>query len=187
MARINLLPWREERRKQQLKDFGIRCAFAALLGALTWYGFHSHYVGRIEYQNSRNKFLDTQIAELEKKIKEIQDLEKEKQRLIARMRGIEQLQTSRPGTVHLFDELVRTLPEGVSLKSISQKGGDITLVGTAQSNARVSNFMRNIEASEWLTKPELKVIETAATKDGPKMANFTLSLKQKLDTGEKSK
>ncbi len=187
MARINLLPWREDRRKQQLKDFGISCGLAALLGLVTWYGIHSYYVGRIDYQTSRNTFLDKHIAELDKKIKEIEDLEKEKQRLIARMRGIEQLQTSRPGTVHLFDELVRTLPEGVSLKSISQKGTEITLTGTAQSNARVSNFMRNIDASEWLTKPELKVIETIATKDGPKIANFTLALKQKIETGEKPK
>ena len=99
------------------------------------------------------------------------------------MKAIETLQTSRPIIVHVFDELVNTLPDGVYIKAIEQKGTDITIQGVAQSNARVSNFMRNIEKSEWMKDPQLTVIETV-TEDGKRIANFTLKVKQKTPTGD---
>ncbi len=177
MARINLLPWREELRNQRKKEYltivGI-CAFVALI---VWAAVHWHFNERIDYQNSRNEFLQAEIKKLDKKIKEIQELEHEKERLLARMKAIETLQTSRPIIVHIFDELVDSLPEGVYLKEIVQKGKDFTIKGVAQSNARVSNYMRNVENSDWLKNPTLDVIETS-TEDGRRIANFTLRFQQ---------
>ncbi len=137
MARINLLPWREERRKQQQIEFFVILGIAAAVTLLIWGGIHMHYSARIDYQNSRNQFLETQIARLDKKIQEIEELEKEKERLLARMRAIEQLQTNRPLIVRLFDELVNSLPDGVSVTKVEQSGKQITINGVAQSNARV--------------------------------------------------
>lgn len=178
MARINLLPWREELRKQRKQEFGIAMGVALAVTGLLFFAVWWHIEQRIDYQESRNRFLEDQIALLDRKIKEIQELEKEKQRLLARMRAIEQLQTSRPIIVHLFDEIVHTLPDGVYLTEINQQGETITLRGVARSNARVSNFMRNVEDSEWLTDPKLTVIETKE-KDGTRLADFTLVVKQK--------
>ena len=184
MARINLLPWREELRKQKQTEFLTIVGIFAVISLGVWGAVHWHYNERIDFQKSRNDYLRAEMAKLDEKIKQIKELEREKERLLARMKAIETLQTSRPIIVHLFDELVTTLPEGVFLKSIVQKGQDFVIQGVAQSNARVSSYMRNIEVSEWLTNPSLDVITTSEV-DGRKTANFTLKFKQTSPESEK--
>jgi type IV pilus assembly protein PilN len=173
MAHINLLPWREELRKQKQQQFAVVGVGSAVLGGLLVLLVHMQMEGVIDNQNQRNQFLENEIAELDKKINKIKELEKTKTALLARMDIIQQLQRSRPQSVHLMDELVYTLPDGVFLEKINQKGTALTLSGMAQSNARVSAYMRNIDSSEWLGNPQLDVIKT---KDGKqrRTAEFTL-------------
>jgi type IV pilus assembly protein PilN len=160
MAHINLLPWREELRKQKQQQFAVVTGGAAVVGALLVLLAHLQMVGMIEKQNQRNNFLETEIAALDQQIAKIKDLEKTKAALLARMDIIQQLQHSRPQSVHLMDQLVYTLPDGVFLNKIEQKAANLTLNGTAQSNARVSAYMRNIDGSDWMANPKLDVIET---------------------------
>ena len=178
MAKINLLPWREEIRKQKQREFVISAAGGALLAALIVLLAHFHIDGLIDNQNQRNEFLKTQIAVLDQRIGRIKELEKMKADLLARMNVIQELQRSRPESVHLMDELVRTLPDGVYLKSFTQKGRDLDMAGVAQSNARVSDYMRNIDASDWLTAPRLDLIKTTEV-NRTRVANFNLRGKQK--------
>jgi type IV pilus assembly protein PilN len=173
MAHINLLPWRDERRKQQQQQFAVVSGGVAILGALLVLLAHMQMEGRIEGQNQRNKFLDTEIAALDKKIAKIKELEKTKTALLARMDIIQQLQHSRPQSVHLMDQLVYTLPDGLYLNKISQQGNALTLSGIAQSNARVSAYMRNIDGSEWMAQPKLDVIQTT-DKENKRSAEFVL-------------
>ncbi len=184
MARINLLPWREELRKERRIRFFIITGISCLLALLIVGMVHLYFEQLIRYQDTRNQFLQGQIGLLDKKIKEIRDLEKERDRLLSRMRAIEKLQTSRPIIVHLFDALVDSLPDGVYLKELQQKDRLLIIKGVAQSNARVSSFMRNLEASEWLTDPILDVIETGSSKEGGRLSNFTLRVSQAKQTGE---
>tara|TARA_R110002111_G_scaffold21064_1_gene49545 strand:+ start:1384 stop:1959 length:576 start_codon:yes stop_codon:yes gene_type:complete len=177
MAQINLLPWRAELRDQRKKEYLTIVGICAVVALMVWAAIHWHFNERIDYQNSRNGFLQAEIQKLDQKIKEIQELEHEKERLLARMKAIETLQTSRPIIVHIFDEVVDSLPEGVYLKEIVQSGKNFTIKGVAQSNARVSNYMRNVEKSDWLKNPTLDVIETS-TEDGRRIANFTLRFQQ---------
>ncbi|WP_312316731.1 PilN domain-containing protein [Stenotrophomonas sp.] len=159
MARINLLPWRAERRKQRQREFMTMLGFAAiggvLLSALIWF----YYDRQISGQGDRNTYLQTEIELVKAQNKEIERLDRQKDRLLARKRVIEELQAKRSQMVHLFDSLVRTIPEGVVLTSVKQEGDILTLGGRTQSNARVSAYMRNLEGSGWMTKPELTVIE----------------------------
>jgi len=159
MARINLLPWREERRKQRQKEFGVMLAFAALAGLLLWFLVNGYYNAQIEGQNARNAYVQDQIKQVEARIKEIDELDRQKARLLARKEVIEQLQANRSQMVHLFDSLVRTIPDGVILTSLKQVGERLTLEGRSQSNARVSTYMRNLEGSGWMTNPDLSIIE----------------------------
>lgn len=158
MPHINLLPWREEERTQRNKDFAITCVVFALITLIGIGGVHSWFNQRINWQVKRNSYIETEIARLDKIIEAIKDLDTERQALLARMEIIEQLQASRPEIVHLFDEIVRTLPEGVFYTKIAQKARNLSLQGVAQSNARVSTLMRNIEASEWMERPMLQEI-----------------------------
>jgi type IV pilus assembly protein PilN len=183
MARINLLPWRAELRKQRRNEYLTIVGAFAGLAILVWGLVHFHFTERIDFQNERNAYLKTEIASLDKKIKEIQELEKEKERLIARMKAIETLQSSRPIIVHIFDELVTSLPEGVYLKEVAQNANVIVLKGVAESNARVSSFMRNIEKSEWLADPKLEIIQSS-DESGRRIANFTLRMTQRTPTTE---
>jgi len=178
MAKINLLPWREEIRKQKQREFVISAAGGALLAALIVLLAHFHIDGLIDNQNQRNAFLKAQIAVLDQRIGRIRELEKMKADLLARMNVIQELQRSRPESVHLMDELVRTLPDGVYLNAFTQKGRSLELAGVAQSNARVSDYMRNIDASDWLTAPRLDLIKTTE-KNRTRVANFNLRGKQK--------
>lgn len=186
MARINLLPWREELRAQQQKDFVVQVALAAVFGAAIWGLWHMQMAGMIENQNSRNSFLQAEIKELDKEIREINDLEKTKANLLARMNVIQELQSNRPMSVHLMDELVRTLPDGVHLTQFQQNSANLTINGVAQSNARVSAYMRNIDSSDWLANPGLQVIETKKS-ERSRTAEFTLTAKQRNAQAEAGK
>jgi len=182
MVRINLLPWRAELRKQQQKDFVSAIILGSALTAALMLLVHTNIATRIEYQEKRNSYLNSEIAVLDKKIKEIQDLESKKKRLLARMDIIQELQASRPSSVHLFDEVARSMPEGVYLTDFAQQDKNLTVNGFAQSNARVSAYMRNIEASSWLKDPILNIIEAkpdANSKDTYKRTGnrFTLQVR----------
>ena len=177
MSKINLLPWREDLRKQKLKEFGQMAGLFVVLGILIVGVFHWYHVQLIDYHQSRNKYVENETVLLDKKIKEIEELEREKQRLLDRMLAIEQLQSNRPLIVRFFDELITSLPEGVSVKSIAQSGNNITITGEAQSYARVASFMRDLEASDWLANPKLDVIQGTDT-GGLRISSFTLRFNQ---------
>ena len=189
MARINLLPWRAELRKQQRKDFAYAIALGVGFTLTVMLLVHFTIASRIDYQIQRNQYLTSEIDILDKKIKEIQDLEAKKKRLLAKMEVIQQLQASRPEIVHLFDEISRTMPEGVYLSDLTQVDKVLTVNGMAQSNARVSAYMRNLESSQWLKEPILNIIQNQSenTRDAKKDrgSKFTLQIKQAGDkTGE---
>ncbi len=183
MARINLLPWREAERKERQKEFGMMVAGGALVSILLVYGAHQIIEGQISAQETRNNYLTSEIKAVEKKISEIRDLEKTKDNLIARMNIIQELQSSRPQIVHLFDEIVATLPDGVFLDEVDQAGNKVAFSGQAQSNARVSAMMRNIDASEWLETPTLDFIESKE-KTGTGYSHFKLTVKQASQNAE---
>ncbi|MFC5579268.1 PilN domain-containing protein [Lysobacter niabensis] len=176
MARINLLPWRAERRKQRQKEFTILLAMSALGAVLLSFLLVGYYNAQISGQNGRNQYLTNQIAEVQKQIDEIKLLDEKKAKLLARKEIIEKLQANRSQMVHLFDSLVRTIPDGVILTSIKQDEDTLTLEGRAQSNARVSTYMRNLEGSGWMTKPDLSIIE-AKGEDKALPNVFKLSVK----------
>lgn len=159
MAHINLLPWRAERRKQREREFFMQlgAAFvAALVVALLWVFWMNL---RIDNQNERNAYLQGEIKQLDERIAKIKDLEKVRQRLLARKQIIEQLQANRSQMVHLFDELVKTIPASTRLTSMKQNGGSMVLFGVAQSNASVAEYMRNLDASPWMGNADLDKTE----------------------------
>ncbi|MGB5101992.1 MAG: PilN domain-containing protein [Steroidobacteraceae bacterium] len=178
MPRINLLPWRDAERKRKRQEFilsmGAALATAALVTLLGRWQMNS----AIAHQQERNRILGEEIAQLDKQIQEILGLENQKRKLLARMEIIETLQRSRPVIVHIFDEVVRTLPEGVYLTYLKQSGTRIEMRGVAQSSTRVSAFMRNIDASEWLADPALRIVETKG-RDAGRGAEFTLFANQR--------
>jgi len=177
MPRINLLPWREEERKKRQRDFLISMAVSFVAAIVVLAGTVFAYSQMIDNQRSRNVRLENEIVELERSISEIDGLERQKERLLARMEIIEQLQRSRPEIVHLFDEVTRQLPEGVYLTGMTQTGSSIEVKGVAQSSTRVSALMRQIDASTWLTDPDVVKVET--TEQGPgRKAEFVVNLKQ---------
>jgi type IV pilus assembly protein PilN len=176
MPRINLLPWREEQRKERRQAFFVSLGVAAVIAAITTFGVNLYFNSLVDAQQARNDRLSVEIASLEKQISEIESLEQQKQQFIARMEIIERLQGSRPAIVHVFDELARTLPDGTQLTGITQTGNRLKIEGLAQSSTRVSTFMRNIDESEWMRNPELEVIET---RDNAALgANFVLFAEQ---------
>jgi len=176
MPRINLLPWREAERKRKRQEFylslGAAVATAALVTLLGQWQMNS----AIKHQQARNDYLTGEIALLDKQIEEINGLDAQKQRLLARMEIIETLQRSRPEIVHVFDEIVRVLPEGVYLTYLRQTGTRFEVRGVAQSSTRVSSFMRNIDASEWLAEPTLQIVQTNTKGTG---SEFTLFANQR--------
>jgi type IV pilus assembly protein PilN len=172
MPRINLLPWRAEQRKERKLAFGIALGGATAAAAVVSFGVYLMFGSMIGAQQARNERLRGEIKTLDKHIEEINNLETAKQKFIARMDIIEKLQRSRPEIVHIFDEIVRTLPEGTYLTGVKQSGKRLKFDGIAQSSTRVSAFMRNIDASEWLKNPELEIVET---KQGQSLgSSFTL-------------
>lgn len=186
MARINLLPWREERRRERTRQFIIMLGAAAAAAVLVSFGGKLYMDNWYEYQQSRNSYLERQIAEMDRRIREIEKLEETRARLLARKEIIEELQRSRSEMVHLFDELARTIPDGVYLTSVGQTGSTLTLDGVAESSARVSAYMRNIEASEWIHKPVLQVVETVRRQGEGRVRQFTLKASLKAESEDQA-
>lgn len=176
MTKINLLDWRAQRREQRKQRFVALMGVAVLVAAGVFGAGYLFMTNAMDLQNARNAYLQQQIAEVDLKIKEIQEIEKVKNNLLARMRVIEELQASRTATVHFFDELVTTLPDGVTLTSIKQSGALVTLEGAAESNGRVSTYMKNLEASPWFEDPNLVVIKTSES-SSLRRSDFTLRVK----------
>lgn len=159
MRTINLLPWREEQRRERQRNFLILLLLAGLAAAACVFLVHRYYDARIENQNERNAFLRTEIQALDRKIARIEQLEETRQSLLNRKRVIENLQANRTLMVRLFDQLVRTTPTGIRLLNVRQRADELTITGTSQSQARVSTYMRNIESSPVLHEPRLRIIE----------------------------
>jgi type IV pilus assembly protein PilN len=176
MPRINLIPWREAERKRKRQEFGVGALGALIVAGLLAFLVNLQMGAAIDNQNERNQYLKDEIAKLDKQITEILALEQQKQRLRARIQVIEQLERSRPEIVHVFDQLVRTIPDGVSLVSLKQTDRRLQLKGLAQSSTRVASYMRNIDASEWLMDPSLDILETKGAGDGG--SDFTLNATQ---------
>lgn len=172
---INLLDWRQARRERRKQEFiaslGLAVAIAGGIAGAAWMLVSSE----LTYQQSRNEYLRAQIAETDKKIKEVQELERVRANLLARMQVIEQLQANRSAMVHFFDELVDTLPDGVSLTGLRQQGSQVVLDGVAESNGRISTYMKNLDRSPWFADPRLIVIKTSA-KGRTRKADFQLSV-----------
>jgi type IV pilus assembly protein PilN len=163
MAKINLLPWRAERRREREREFYMMLG-AAALAAVAVLGIWWYWMGmRLDNQDGRNSYLRGEIKQLDAQLAEIKELDKTKSKLLARKQIIEQLQASRSQMVHLFDELVRTIPDSVRLGSLKQTGDILTLQGVAQSNASVANYMRNLDNSKWLTHSDLIKTEVKGT------------------------
>jgi len=176
MPRINLLPWREGERKERKLAFTVALGVAALAAGLTTFVAYIAFGSMVEAQEARNEKLRAEIKAVDKQIEEINNLENSKQKFIARMTIIEQLQRSRPEIVHVFDEIVKTLPDGVYLTAVKQSASKLKFEGVAQSSTRVSSFMRNIDGSDWLRNPELEVVQTSKT-SGPG-SSFTLTAEE---------
>ena len=173
MPRINLLPWREQERKIRRREFTVAAGGAIFASIIFVLGGKVLYSSWTDAQNEKNNLLKKEIVKLDAQIADIQDLETRKQRLVARMEIIEKLQRKRPEIVHLFDEIVKTVPDGIYLTSIKQSGNKLEIHGVAQSSTRVSTFMRNIDSSVWMDNPVLQVVESA--KDSSTGSNFTLT------------
>ena len=162
MARINLLPWRAERRKQREREFFMQLGAAAAVALVLVIGWSMWMGMRIDNQTDRNAYLQGQITQLKAENEQIKNLDKVRDRLLARKKIIEDLQANRSQMVHLFDELVKRTPPSVRLTSMAQKGEQLTLEGVAQSNAAVADYMRNLEASPWLGAADLQKTEKKA-------------------------
>jgi type IV pilus assembly protein PilN len=177
MARINLLPWRAERQKERKKQFVLMLVLSAVAGFAAWFLVNTYYSMQISGQQERNAFLDQEIVTVKGKITEIEALEQKKNNLLNRKKVIEELQANRSQMVHLFDSLVRTIPDGVILTGINQEGDKLTLEGRSQSYTRVSSYMENLSASGWMTKPELSVIQVEGDNSGlPHTFTVTVTL-----------
>jgi len=188
MANINLLPWRAERRKQREREFYTLLmvtaagAVAAFLAAMLWMGY------LIDDQESRNAYLKQEIKNLDKKIEEIQELDKRRSQLLTRKEIIEQLQSNRSQMVHLFDEMVKTIPDGTRLGTMKQVGDLLTLEGTAESNSRVATYMRNIDVSPWMGRSDLRKIENkTGNKDADKKLPYAFLMEVKLRKPDEGK
>lgn len=177
MARINLMPWREKRRQERQKAFvgmlGLMAAVAVGIVVIGW----TVQMGQVDKQESRNKRLQTEIKVMDDKVAQIQDLDIKRDRLLGRKSVIEDLQSNRSQMVHLFDELAHTLPDGVQLSSIQQKNGFLEITGLAESNSRVSDYLRRLSGSSWLSKPDLSIIEVRAPMSNPKAASSAQTAK----------
>ena len=185
MAHINLLPWREEQRQEQTRQFAVVTVLSLALTGALFLLVHVTFSNQIDHQKFRNKMLENEIATLDESLKQIDELEDTKEQLLSRMDVIQSLQQRRPQIVHLFDDFVRTVPEGIFLTTIKQSADQLTIQGVAESNGRVSAYMRNIDASSWMSTPKLKVIETK--KGTLRSSDFTLITSQSLPDDKKNK
>jgi type IV pilus assembly protein PilN len=188
MPHINLLPWRETITKERQTRFAAAAGASVALTAAVILGVHLYIEGLISYQQRRNQFLEAEIKKVEEQIKEIETLQKKKQRLVDRQNAIQNLDAERPKIVHLFDEVVKQVPDGVYFTSMEQKKDIVTLKGVAQSEARVASLMRNIESSEWLKEPFPKQIKSEEiikdSKNRRSISTFELQMTQKMPKSE---
>jgi type IV pilus assembly protein PilN len=175
MIRINLLPHREIKRKRQQKEFLTMLGAVAGLGIAIWFAVHTYLGERLQEQSGRNDYLGKEIADLDKQIDEIKKLKEQTAALLQRKKIVESLQSNRNETVSLLDQLVRQMPDGIYLKGVQQKGEKVTINGYAQSNARVSTFMRNLDASPYLERPNLVEIKAVSDKNS-RINEFTLTI-----------
>ncbi|MDX1803552.1 MAG: PilN domain-containing protein [Alcanivorax sp.] len=182
---INLLPWREERRKQQQQEFVALLVAAVVVGGLLFFGWKAHVDQQIADQRARNNFIESKAAELDTKIKEIKEIKARRDELISRMKVIQDLQGNRPSIVYIFDQLARTLPDGVYYLSIERKGKLFTIKGIAESNNRISRLMRNLDESEWFEAPNLQNV--TALDDGSDANSFTLTVEQSSPKSDEDK
>lgn len=175
MIRINLLPHRAIKRAALQRQFFVIAGMVTVLGIAIWFAVHSMLLGQIENQTARNKLLESEIVELDKQIEEIKKLREQTAQLLARKKVVESLQANRAEAVHLLDELVRQLPDGVYLSSVKQTGEKVAIMGYAQSNARVATLMRNLESSPWLEQAALVEVRTAL-QGNQRMFGFQLNV-----------
>ncbi|MFZ2726796.1 MAG: PilN domain-containing protein [Methylococcaceae bacterium] len=178
MAKINLLPWREELRQQKKKEFLIAIAVAVTATLVAFAAVHSYIEGLKSYQEKRNKMLTTEITAVDKTIDDIKAIDEKKAKLLAKIDLIQKLQESRPEIVHLFAEIPKITPDGIYLSSFKQVGADLTFEGKSQSNAQVSALMRAIDVSQWMNSPALKIIELPNKANVDRISDFTLQAKQ---------
>ncbi len=188
MPQINLLPWRQELRKEQQRQFFTIMIMSLALMVLIILASHLQINRMISTQESRNDLLSSVIKDVDTQLTEIKNLEAEKRRLLDRMKIIQQLQRDRPEVVRLFDDLVRTVPNGIYLKQVKQQAKGLSIDGFAQSNARVSSFMRNLDAAQSMSNPNLTVIKASNASKQSSERNFKLNVTQVSDdTAEDSK
>lgn len=173
MATINLLPWRDKRREQQQQAFGKFCLYFALLGGAAAFGWSQMVTGDIEHQNQRNALLTSEIKLLEAKVSEIRTLKEQREELISRMKVIESLQGNRPQIVHIFDGIIRELPEGIFFTSLVRRGDNLIIQGTADTTARIPVLMRRLDESDWFDQTRAPIIERSEGQS----KTFTLNLK----------
>jgi len=184
MAGLNLLPWRDAARKESQKKFFMMAIAGVAVSATAIFGVYSFYQDQINKQSERNQYVEAEIKELDKTIAEIKKLDVTRKALLDRITIIEGLQSTRPGIVHLFDEMVKSLPKGMYLTKLEQKESTIKLVGKAESNARVSSYMNRLDMSPWLNSSALNVIEIDTRKNkSERLRNFSLSVTQLLKSG----
>lgn len=183
MSGLNLLPWRDEARKESQKKFVIMVVSAVAVAATTVFGTYTFYQNQINRQDTRNAYLNTEINDLDKTIAQIKKLDVTRKALLDRITIIEGLQSTRPGIVHLFDEIVKSLPKGMYLTNLEQKDGKIKLEGKAESNARVSSYMNRLDMSPWLSSSALNIISIDTRKETDRLRNFSLSVSQLLKSG----
>ncbi|MAR89382.1 MAG: PilN domain-containing protein [Pseudomonadota bacterium] len=182
MTKINLLPWREERRQELKQQFFVVLFGVLLLGAGIVYLVNMSVQGQIDYQNQRNQFIVSETKKLEAQIKEIEDLKKKRESLIERMNVIQDLQGNRPEIVKIFDELVRTVPDGVYYRELKSVNDSISITGYAESNNRVSNLMRNLDGSELFEAPNLSKVQAASKEKS--VNEFDLTVKRQKPKSE---
>ena len=178
MARINLLPWREEQRQERQKHFVIVSIASAIFAVAILYGAIMFFDDLLNEQNNRNTFLKKEVAKLVKAIKEVDILERERKNLLARMQVIQELQASRPKAVKVLDALVRAVPEGIYLTSVIREGGRLIMSGVATSNGQVSAFMQKLEKSDQFLDPTLTVVQRISKKDDDPHMDFSLSVNE---------
>ena len=185
MAGLNLLPWRDKEREQKKKQFFVLLGFAMALAAALVFLWHTIMNASIEHQKQRNQYLQKEIVVLDKRIAAIEELDATKQALLDRMQVIENLQSTRPAIVHLFDEMATALPGGMYLESLKQTGTLVNVVGKAESNARVSSYMNRLDRSPWLSSSNLNII-SVAREDGraAPLRDFKLDVRQLLRQGK---
>ena len=175
MAKINLLPWREERRQELKRQFFVILGGAAIIGAGIVYLAETRIQAQIAQQKARNNFILAEEKRLDESITEIKELKKQREQLIGRMEVIQNLQGNRSIIVHMFDEVARTVPDGIYLQEVEKKGRQFSIKGNAEANNRISNYMRNLNGSEWFTNPNLAEVKA---KDNSEQSSFHLSVEE---------